>query len=101
MTKNKEYLTDDEAWRDHERMERVATARKDVSALARKMLGKKDRNRIANLLGVTRETLNKKVSDGKFTAVEFLVLSYLCGFEVLVEDRYQLMLDSLLEDDLK
>ena len=95
------YLTDDEAWRDHERMEMVAQARKDVTLMARAMLSGKDLGRISSLMGVTRGTLSSKVREARFTAVEFVVLAYLCGFEVDVEDQCQMRMNALLEDDLK
>ena len=91
------YSTDDEAWREHERMEMVAQARKDVASMAKKMLEGKDKKRIADLMGVTKLTLAAKVSNGRFTALEFFVLAYLCGFEVKVEDKYQTMLNLVLE----
>ena len=91
------YSTDDEAWRDHERMEMVSQARKDVANMAKKMLDGKDRKRIAELMGVTKLTLAAKVSNGRFTALEFFVLAYLCGYEIKVEDKYQMMLDLVLE----
>ena len=91
------YSTDDEAWRERERLEMVSQARKDVSAMVKKMLEGKDRGRIADLMGVTKLTLGAKVSNGRFTALEFLVLAYLCGFEVKVEDKYQMILEGVLE----
>ncbi len=91
------YLTDDEAWRERERMELVSQARKDVSSMAQRMLEGKDKKRIADLMGVTKLTLAAKVSNGRFTALEFLVLAYLCGFEVKVEDKYQMILEGVLE----
>ena len=78
-------------------MEMVSQARKDVSSMAKKMLEGKDKKRIADLMGVTKLTLAAKVSNGRFTALEFFVLAYLCGFEVKVEDKYQMMLDVVLE----
>lgn len=91
------YSTDDEVWRKRERLEMNSQARKDVAAMARKMVEGKDKNRIASLLGVTRETLAAKIRDGRFTAPEFVVLSYLCGYEVKAEDKYQMMLEGVLE----
>ena len=91
------YSTDDEAWRERERLEMVSQARKDVSAMAKKMLEGKDKGCIADLMGVTKLTLGAKVSNGRFTALEFLVLAYLCGFEVKVEDKYQMILEGVLE----
>lgn len=91
------YSTDDEAWRERERMERVSQARKDVSSLAKRMLEGKDKKRIADLMGVTKLTLASKVNNGRFTALEFFVLAYLCGYEIKVEDKYQMMLDLVVE----
>lgn len=91
------YSTDDEAWRERERLEMVGQARKDVSAMARKMLEGKDRNRVARLMGIEKLTLAAKVSNGRFTAIELVMLSYLCGYSLKLEDKYQMILEGVLE----
>lgn len=91
------YSTDDEAWRERERLTLSSQARKDVTSMAKQMLRGKDRNHIARQLGVKEPTFKSKVNDGRFTAPEFVALAYLCGFEVKIEDKYQMILEGVLE----
>ena len=98
MNDENSYSTDDEEWRIIEKNEMEATAREDVRKLCNKMLQGKDKNHIANCLGMTALSLRKKIYKGTLRGYELLMLSYLCGYEVTVEDKYQLMMDEILND---
>ncbi len=91
------YSTDDEEWWHRQLEEERQQARKDVAALSRKMVEGRDRSRIAYLMGLSStRKLSDKVREGRFSAVELLHLSYLCGYEIKAEDKYQTMLDMTL-----
>jgi len=88
-----------EAWEiEAERRVLAGRAAKDVVDICKKMVEGKDRGRLAHLMGVERETFNEKVRKGRMTASEFFMLSYLCGYDVKVEDRYQLLMDFALDE---
>lgn len=83
---------------DDERDRLMDLCRKDIGTLARGMVHGKDRNRLATIFGVTPHTFGQKLIRGRFTAAEFLFLAHICAYDVKVEDKYQLMMDRLLED---
>ena len=83
---------------DAESVHILDLCQRDVGKAARMMVKGKDKKRLARLMGVSAHTFGQKLVLGRFTASQFLMLSYLCGYEIKLRDKYQTMIDDFLED---
>ena len=77
---------------ERERKYQLRLCSKDVRSMCRTMLKGKDRQRIADILGVKKDTLNDKVNLGRFSASEFLYMADVCGYHVEVVSKDRLMM---------
>ena len=91
------YSTDGESWRAREIEERRMEAVKDVKRMTRKMTYGKDISTLAREMGLSKATMRDKIHQGRFSAVQLVQLSYLCGYEIQAVDQCQLILEGVLE----
>lgn len=66
----------------------LAYCRKDVTAIARKIIGNAKKPDIAAEMMLAESTLNDKIRLGRFRADELLLMADICGKTIVIEDKH-------------